>query len=72
MARANVDVKAIHVADGDLSDNAAFVRNMTNANYQIPGNSVRDIPSNADFWVVQVFAAYEHDLAVDFDQADLG
>jgi hypothetical protein len=51
----------------DPNDDAPFVRNLTEATFAEPGTSVRDASTSSSYWVVQIFAAYEHGVAVDFD-----
>ncbi len=61
--KANIRVRTLTTED-DVTDNAPFVHNLDSLGY---GNSVRDITSVADFWVVQVFAAYEWIADEDLD-----
>ena len=48
-------------AQFDETDEARFVRNLTTDAAFEAGNSVRDVASTQDFWVIQVFGAYEGD-----------
>jgi hypothetical protein len=66
MERANVTVEPLTVGN-DPNDDAPFVRNLTEATFAEPGTSVRDASTSSSYWVVQIFAAYEHGVAVDFD-----
>ncbi|MGI8978289.1 MAG: hypothetical protein ACR2FY_03595 [Pirellulaceae bacterium] len=66
--RANVRVRVIGPFD-DSQDDAPFVHNLGVAPLPtvLYGNAVRDVDSRKDFWVIQVFAAYEYDPRNDYD-----
>ena len=73
-APAMVEVRTGANADINLDprDDAAFVHNLfhdeaTGTASANPGNSVRDVTAELDFWSVQVFGAYEADQGLSND-----
>lgn len=68
MERAHLTVKTLQLADGDMDDNATFVHNMTQEQSRYAANPVRNIEDEADYWVIQVFAAYEYMEEFDGDE----
>jgi len=67
LAHANVAVKVLGLADGDIDEDVPFVRNIENPLYGFGASGVRNITSAADFWAVQILLAYEGLLSLDFD-----
>jgi len=51
----------------DATDDATFVRNLSDAAAAAKGNAMRDQASLDRFWVVQVVSAYEGESIEDFD-----